>query len=223
MKDKKKMLSIIQHLSESLKTLPFSIKARAGLDEADKEEQFAFLLEVSQYCSKISIHGRTLKQLYSGEADREFIGEVKKNEECGCEIIGNGGITSYAQAKEYHKCYALDGIMIGQAAIGNPWIFTSHEPSVEEKLQTILRHLDLSVACDQLFDGKVVVDRDQLEEQVKKNLQNPDFSVHALVEFRKFLFQYVKGMAESREWKPGILMIGEYGQLREAIVEFFSR
>ncbi|MDR0860775.1 MAG: hypothetical protein LBO09_07590 [Candidatus Peribacteria bacterium] len=90
-------------------------------------------------------------------------------------------------------------------------------------MQTILRHLDLSVACDQLFDGDIYIYPDQLESQIKKNLQHPDFSSHALVEFRKFLFQYVKGMAESREWKPTILMIGEYGQLREAIVEFFSR
>ncbi|MDR2540412.1 MAG: tRNA-dihydrouridine synthase [Candidatus Peribacteria bacterium] len=227
MKDKKKTLSIIQHLSDSLEHLPFSIKVRAGLHEEDKASQFTFLLEATQYCSKISIHGRTLKQLYSGEADREFIQQVKKSvletEGRTCEIIGNGGITSYAQAKEYQKRYELDGIMIGQATIGNPWIFTPHEPSAEEKLQTILRHLDLSVACDQLFDGKVVVDVDQLEDQVRKNLQKPDFFSHALVEFRKFLFQYVKGMAESREWKTGVLMIGEYGQLRRAIIEFLHR
>ncbi|MDR0860776.1 MAG: tRNA-dihydrouridine synthase [Candidatus Peribacteria bacterium] len=77
MKDKKKTLRMIQHLSESLKYLPFSIKARAGVDDADKEAQFAFLVEASRYCSKISVHGRTLKQLYSGEADREFIQQLR--------------------------------------------------------------------------------------------------------------------------------------------------
>ena len=65
MKNRKKTLTIIQHLSESLEHLPFSIKARAGVNEADKPEQADFLLEASKYCSKISIHGRTLKQLYS--------------------------------------------------------------------------------------------------------------------------------------------------------------
>jgi tRNA-dihydrouridine synthase B len=73
MRNKKKTLSIIQHLSESLYFLPFSIKVRTGLNEADKLEQADFLLEASRYCSKISIHGRTLKQLYSGDVDWEFI------------------------------------------------------------------------------------------------------------------------------------------------------
>ena len=202
MKNRKKTLTIIQHLSECLEQLPFSIKARAGLNEGDKEEQADFLLQASTYCSKISIHGRTLKQLYSGAADWDFIQQVKR-EVCGrtpCEVIGNGGITSYEQAKHYNEKYQVDGIMIGQAAIGNPRIFTPHQPTKEEKLQTILRHLDLSIAFDQSSDP-----------------------AHSLVEFRKFLFQYVKGIPESRERKTEMLHIKDYDELKDNIEAFFEK
>jgi tRNA-dihydrouridine synthase len=113
--------------------------------------------------------------------------------------------------------------MVGQAAIGNPWIFTPYVPTSSEKLEMVLRHLDLSVACEQLFSGMVLVTSEQLETQIEENLKKPDFAVHALVEFRKFLFQYVKGMSESREWKPTILQITQYGELREAIRRFFEK
>lgn len=112
--------------------------------------------------------------------------------------------------------------MIGQAAIGNPWIFTPYIPSPSEKLQAVLRHLDLSVACDQLFSGNILLTLEQLEMQIQKNLEKPDFAVHALVEFRKFLFQYVKGMSESREWKSLMLQMMQYGELRDAIIRFFG-
>jgi tRNA-dihydrouridine synthase len=109
--------------------------------------------------------------------------------------------------------------MIGQAAIGNPRIFTPHQPSLEERLQTTLRHLDLAVACEQL---PTFLSLDQLEQQIHTNLEHPDFETHAIVEFRKFLFQYVKGIPESREWKTEILTIKRYGTLRETIIRFFS-
>jgi len=64
MRDKAKTLKIIQHLSESLENLPFSLKSRAGLNEKDKDQQLDFLCEASQFCTMISIHGRTLKQGY---------------------------------------------------------------------------------------------------------------------------------------------------------------
>jgi tRNA-dihydrouridine synthase len=254
MKKRKKTLTIIQHLSETLKKLPLSLKSRTGLNEEDKKEQFEFLVEASQYCSKISIHGRTLKQVYSGEADWDFIQQVKnamvgtvhktvRQHQTPCQIIGNGGITSYEQAKTYNERYEVD-IMIGQAAIGNPRIFTPHQPTMSEKLATILRHLDLSVACDQYFAQQTqhhpqqgvatpcteetpctttpCIPTDRLETQIQTNLKKSDFSPHTIVEFRKFLFQYIKGIPESREWKTEILQVNNYGELREKIQQFFT-
>jgi len=96
--------------------LPFSIKARTGLHEEDKREQQEFLLNISPYCSKISLHGRTLKQLYQGEADWEYIARtrqhIKEQGNPNCLVIGNGGISGYEQAQEFLQSYAVDGIMI---------------------------------------------------------------------------------------------------------------
>ena len=122
--------------------------------------------------------------------------------------------------------------MIGQAAIGNPRIFTSHQPNSHEKMETILRHLDISVACDQHFEKYVeqntqgvfpiCIPKEELEENIKKNLTNPNFESHTVIEFRKFLFQYIKGIPESREWKNSILNIKNYGEVRSRIIEFFE-
>ena len=102
LKDKEKTLKIIQKLSAIQGPLPFSLKTRAGLNELDKAEQLNFIVKASHYCSKISIHGRTLKQLYTWEADRNFISEIKnsieKNWNPECKIIWNGWITSYNDA-----------------------------------------------------------------------------------------------------------------------------
>lgn len=90
MKNREKTLTIIQHLSEHLKRLPLSIKARAGLYEGDKKEQADFLFAASAFCSKISIHGRTLKQLYSGESDWGFIQQLQqriKSAHPHCQVI----------------------------------------------------------------------------------------------------------------------------------------
>jgi tRNA-dihydrouridine synthase B len=232
MKNREKTLTIIQHLSEQLEQLPFSIKVRTGLNEADKPQQADFLVKASQRCSTISIHGRTLKQLYSGDADWEFIAQVQQRIKAvspHCQIIGNGGITSYEQAKTLQKHYELNGIMIGQAAIGNPRIFTPYQPTLSDKLETILRHLDISVACDQLFEAlflngrrEICLKTAQLEEQIQSNLKKADFEAHSTVEFRKFLFQYLKGIPGSREWKSGMLSIKKYRELRNQIIDFFE-
>jgi tRNA-dihydrouridine synthase len=238
MKNRKKTLTLIKHLSEHLEHLPFSIKTRTGINETDKKEQADFLLEASQYCSKISIHGRTLKQLYNGEADRTFIQQIKQHikqteknlTSHQCQIIGNGGITSYQQAKQYNEHYEVDGIMIGQAAIGNPRIFTPHLPTKEEKLQTILRHLDLSIACDQLLTSSfhtenfsVCIPKGDIEQQIQTNLKHPDFEAHSIVEFRKFLFQYIKGIPDSREWKQTMISVQKYGEMRTMIQQLFEK
>ena len=77
LKNKEKTLNIIKELSWIQWPLSFSLKTRAWINENDKKEQMNFIKDASQYCSKISIHGRTLKQLYTGESDRNFISETK--------------------------------------------------------------------------------------------------------------------------------------------------
>ena len=238
LRDKEKTLNIIQKLSEIQGSLPLSLKTRAGLNEADKSEQLNFITKASNYCSKISIHGRTLKQLYTWEADRNFIAEIKKhidkNWKSECKIIGNGWISSYDDAENKLSEFNLDWIMIGQAAIWNPRIFTTHEPTLEEKCETVLRHLNDSIACDQRFDENVAnkswsisiqdleIPLEQIKNRVKENEKKSDFQPHTIIEFRKFLFQYVKWIPWSKEWKQQVLVCKDYQELKDRIIDFFS-
>ena len=237
LKDKSKTLKIVQKLSEIQGPLPFSLKTRAWLNENDKGEQMEFLVKASEYCSKISIHGRTLKQLYVWEADRNFISEVKNNIKTNwnseCKIIWNGWINSYDDAENKLSQFDLDWIMIGQAAIWNPRIFTPYEPISKEKLETILKHLDYSIACDQWFDEKIAnksweitiedlnIPLERLESRVQENQNKSDLQPHTIVEFRKFLFQYVKWIPWSKEWKQQVLNCKDYQELKDQIIELF--
>ena len=238
LKDKEKTLNIIKKLSEIQGPLPFSLKTRAWLNESDKESQKNFLLNASQYCTKISIHGRTLKQLYTWESDRNFIAEIKNNVEKNwnpeCKIIWNGWITSYDDAENKLSEFGLSWIMIGQAAIWNPRIFTTHDPTIEEKCKTVLKHLNYSIACDERFDENVAskswdisiqdleIPLDWIENRVKENEKKSDFQPHAIIEFRKFLFQYVKWIPWSKEWKQQVLVCKDYQELKDRIIDFFS-
>ena len=174
LKDKEKTLSIIQKLSKIDGSLPFSLKTRAWLNESDKDNQMKFLLKASEFCSKISIHWRTLKQLYTWESDWNFISKVRNNIKTinpQCKIIWNGWINSYEDALNKLDEFNLDGVMIGQAAIWNPRVFTPYEAPKEEKLETILLHLDYSIACDQRFDEKIA---NKLWEITDNDLSIPD-------------------------------------------------
>ena len=239
LKDKSKTLKIIQKLSKIQGPLPFSLKTRAWLSDWDKNEQMDFLVKASKYCCKISIHGRTLKQLYTWEADRNFISEIKRNIETNwdseCKIIWNGWINSYDDAENKLSEFNLDWIMIGQAAIWNPRIFTPHGPTNEEKLETILKHLDYSIACDERFDEKIAsktweitiqdlnIPLDWIENKVKENQNKLDLQPHTIVEFRKFLFQYVKWIPWSKERKQQVLNCKDYKELKDQIINFFEK
>ena len=238
LKDKEKTLNIIKELTEIQGPLPFSLKTRAWINENDKKEQMNFIKDASQYCSKISIHGRTLKQLYTGESDRIFISETKKNIETNwnseCKIIWNGWINSYTDAQNKLLEFNLDWIMIGQAAIWNPRIFTTYEPTLEEKCETILRHLDYSIACDQWFDEKIAsksweistqdlnISLERLDNRIKENQNKSNLQPHTIVEFRKFLFQYVKWIPWSKERKQQVLNCKNYQELKNQIIDLFS-
>ena len=239
LKNKENTLGIIQKLSKIQGPLPFSLKTRAGLNENDKKYQTDFLVKASEYCSKISIHWRTLKQLYSGDSDRNFIYEVKEKIKkiwnSSCKIIGNWWINSYNDAQMKFLEFGFDWIMIGQAAIWNPRVFTSHEPTLSEKCKTILQHLDYNIACDQRFCEKVsskswnILSKDldipikRIEEKVKENNKKSNFQPHTIVEFRKFLFQYVKWIPWSKERKQQVLDCKDYQELKKQIIQLFKQ
>jgi len=136
--------------------LPVTIKTRLGWDDQTK-----FVVSTSEKLQDvgveaISIHGRTRVQLYKGEADWTLIGEVKNNPRMRIPIFGNGDIDTPEKAVEYRNRYGVDGIMIGRASIGYPWIFNEVKhfintgthlaaPGIKERVEAARDHLQMSV------------------------------------------------------------------------------
>ena len=266
MKDKKKCLDIIKGISTAI-SAPFSIKVRTGLNQEDKQEQFEMLVQAAQYCHTITVHGRTFQQWHSNIVDRDFIYRLKKEVWAQCKIIGNGGIFSYQDAVE--KQQNLDGIMTAQAAIGDPRVFVDHQPSLSERYNIIIEHLNLSIAYEIWFKKILELYPDNPSDQIllanknalhyKKKIEDDDTLIttqtqtqihnyilpfpklediqkiantidskdenpyRAIIEFRKYLFNYIKGIPGSKECKQQIATTKNYSELYTIITEFFAR
>ena len=136
--------------------LPVTVKTRLGWDDNTKyiEEVAERLQDVG--IKALSIHGRTRKQMYKGEADWTLIGKIKENPRVHIPIFGNGDIDSPQKAKLYREKYGVDGIMIGRASIGNPWIFREIKhyfetgeilppPTIKERVAAAKQHLTHSI------------------------------------------------------------------------------
>lgn len=135
---------------------PVTVKTRLGWDHSTiKIQEVAKRLQ-DVGIQALSIHGRTRQQMYKGEADWSYIAEVKNDPSIHIPIFGNGDIDSPEKALEYKNKYGVDGIMIGRAAIGYPWIFNEIKhfmktgehlpaPTLEERVKVAIQHLDFSV------------------------------------------------------------------------------
>lgn len=150
-----KMVAITKAVVEAVGK-PVTVKTRLGWDDNSK-----IIVELAERLQDVgiqalTIHGRTRCQLYKGEADWTLIGEVKNNPRMHIPIIGNGDITTPQKAKEAFDRYGVDGIMIGRATYGHPWIFneikhylrTGEEMppmGVEQRVALAKRHLALSL------------------------------------------------------------------------------
>lgn len=222
LKNKEQTLAIIKKISEAI-YMPFSIKTRTGIDENDMEDQLKFLIEASKYVSMITIHGRTVKQWYIADADWKFIYELKKKANKKCKILGNGGLKKYEDIASHCKWNEaiLDWVMIGQWAIGNPRIFTPHIPNRDEIKKTILRHLDLMISYENYFQQQKATYTHTLSMPQNIDINIDNQQAITLTEFRKHLFQYVKWIPWSKEFKQKISAIVEYKPLVDAIQEFF--
>ena len=156
LQDIPKMVKMTKEIVKST-SLPVTVKTRLGWDENSK-----YIVEVAERLQDvgikaISIHGRTRKQMYKGEADWTLIGEVKNNPRMHIPVFGNGDINSGEKALEMKKKYGIDGVMIGRAAIGYPWIFNEiksylknkesiSKPTIEDRVRVCERHLKHSIA-----------------------------------------------------------------------------
>ena len=140
----------------------------------------------------ISIHGRTLKQMYTGKADWEEIAKaakiVKKTETL---ILGNGDVKNIIEAKEKAKKYNLDGVLIGRASFGNPWVFKDHIPTQKEKISVAIEHCETFI----------------------KLIPNGHFP-----SLRKHLAWYTKGIPGSNELRNKLMSVNNIEEVREILL-----
>jgi nifR3 family TIM-barrel protein len=155
LQDIPRMVKLTEEIVKST-NLPVTVKTRLGWDD-----KTIFIEEVAERLQDVgikalSIHGRTRKQMYKGEADWTRIGNIKNNPRIHIPIFGNGDINSPQKAEEYRNRYGVDGIMIGRASIGNPWIFREIKhyfatgevllpPTIHERVDAARQHLRHSI------------------------------------------------------------------------------
>jgi tRNA-dihydrouridine synthase B len=155
LQDIPKMVKMTSEIVKST-NLPVTVKTRLGWDEDTK-----YIVEVAERLQDvgiqaISIHGRTRQQMYKGQADWSLIRAVKENPRMVIPVFGNGDITSPEIALQKRNDYGVDGVMIGRASIGYPWIFREIKhffatgnhlapPTIAERLRAAERHLEMSV------------------------------------------------------------------------------
>ena len=151
----------------------------------------------------LAIHGRTRSQMYTGEADWEPIGRVKANPRIKIPILGNGDITSPQKAKEAFDKYGVDGVMIGRATIGKPWIFRQ----IKHYFQTGEILPDLSVA-EQLSI---------LKEQIELSMDWID-EVRGILHMRRHMAAMFKGLPNFRDLRIRMLQAND----KESLWQIFS-
>jgi tRNA-dihydrouridine synthase B len=155
LKDIDKMVRMTESIVKAT-ALPVTVKTRLGWDDSSKN-----ILEVAERLQDIgiqalTIHGRTRVQMYKGEADWTLIAKVKENPRIHIPIFGNGDIDSPQKALEYKNKYGVDGIMVGRASIGYPWIFREIKhylatgqllapPTMDERVDACVKHLKFSI------------------------------------------------------------------------------
>jgi tRNA-dihydrouridine synthase B len=155
LQDIPKMIALTEAVVKTT-NLPVTVKTRLGWDEESKH-----IVDVAERLQDvgikaISIHGRTRAQMYKGEADWSLIAAVKNNPRMHIPVFGNGDIDSPQKAVEYKNRYGVDGVMIGRASIGYPWIFKEVKhfyktgemlapPTIEQRVDAAREHLLMSV------------------------------------------------------------------------------
>lgn len=185
-------------------SLPVTVKTRLGWDDQTRniEEVAERLQDVG--ISALSIHGRTRTQMYKGEADWTLIGKVKNNPRINIPIFGNGDIDSPEKALEYKNRYGVDGIMIGRAAIGYPWIFNEIKhfvktgehlapPSIKDRVTVCRKHLHKSVE----WKGPIV----------------------GINEMRRHYANYLKGLPNIKEYRGKLVTLKQVEEIDDVLNE----
>jgi nifR3 family TIM-barrel protein len=203
LQDIPKMVSMTAEIVKSTH-LPVTVKTRLGWDDSSK-----YIVEVAERLQDvgikaITIHGRTRQQMYKGNADWQLIGEVKNNPRMGIPVFGNGDVDSPGKAVEMRNTFGVDGIMIGRASIGYPWIFSEIKhyiktgnllppPSIEERVRVCRAHLDFSIR----WKGETL----------------------GIVEMRRHYTNYFKGFANFKPFRQILVTATSLQSIREVLTE----
>lgn len=174
------MLEITREVVKAVR-LPVTVKTRLGWD--CNNIIIADIAEQLQDCgiAALTVHGRTRSQMYTGEADWETIARVKENPRMTIPLIGNGDITSGEKAREAFDRYGVDGIMVGRASIGAPWIFNDinralgrggAEPSMLDKFRLLRRQILESVERIDEYRGILHIRRHLAASPLFKGIPN---------------------------------------------------
>jgi nifR3 family TIM-barrel protein len=184
--------------------VPVTVKTRLGWDDSTKN-----IVETAERLQDIgiealTIHGRTRKQMYKGEADWTLIGAVKNNQRMRIPIFGNGDIDSPEKALQYKNIYGVDGIMIGRASIGYPWIFNEikaflangehlNPPTFKERMEAIEEHLNFSIQ----WKGEKV----------------------GIAEMKRHYGNYFKGIPHFKSYKSALVLANELAEVQAIMNE----
>ncbi len=203
LKDIPLMTAITREVVNAVK-VPVTVKTRLGWDESDK-----VIVDVAERLQDvgiqaITIHGRTRAQMYAGKADWTLIGEVKNNPRMKIPVIGNGDIDSAHRSAEMFSRYGVDAIMIGRAAIGNPWIFEQVKafvmdgrlistPGLHERISVCLAHLKLAIQKKGGHKG--------------------------IIEMRKHYAGYFKGLPGFKKIRMRILTCTDFSEIQEILLK----
>jgi nifR3 family TIM-barrel protein len=199
--DLPKMAAMTEAVVKAVK-IPVTAKTRLGWDNENRNiNEIAEELQDAGILA-ISIHGRTRAQLYGGQADWTLIGKVKENPRIHIPVFGNGDITSAIVAKEMKDRYGVDGLMIGRAAVGNPWIFreckaylTNGElippPALKERLEILKVNIQRSVE----YKGEK----------------------RTILEMRKFYSGYFRGVPDFKKYRLMLMTLDQMDQILDLI------
>ena len=201
-----KMVSMTKEIVNCT-SLPVTVKTRLGWDDTTKN-----IMEVAERLQDIgikalTIHGRTRAQLYKGPADWKLIGEVKNNPRIQIPIFGNGDVDSPEKAIAMQEQFGVDGVMIGRASIGYPWIFNEIKhfmrtgeklspPTIADRVKVCRTHLDASIE----WKGDVL----------------------GIIEMRRHYTNYFKGIPHFKEYRMQLVTLNSYVEVQAVLNEIES-
>ena len=203
MNDIPKMIAITKAVVEAVKT-PVTVKTRLGYDDEHRE-----IVEIAERLQDVgiaalTIHGRLRTTKYSEPADWTLIGKVKNNPRMTIPIIGNGDVVDGPSAKYFRDTYGVDGLMIGRATYGNPWIF-----------EQIRKYLDMGeIVSEPDVAERIRIARIHFERSMEwKN------EYTAVIEIRKHWTNYFKGLSHFKPFKMRLMEVKTADEVRQLLDE----